>query len=103
MIGRPRIDRTTAAYTSNCCSSLGGLVGVQEQEFGAEQPDADGPAVEASLDFAAELDIAPELDPAAVQRLGGQVGLACEDLKPGRSLGGQSCDIVPGFPGRGRG
>ena len=52
----------------------GGL-GVQEQEFRPEQPDADGTPIEASLDFTAKLDIAPELDARAVLGLGGQAGL----------------------------
>ena len=55
------------------------------------------PAVEAGLDLAAELDIAPELDSRAVQRLGGQAGFAGEDLKPGRSLRGDLAVSLLGF------
>ena len=97
MIGRPPHRADDRGIDLELLVFARRALGVQEQELGPEQPDADGPAVEASLDFAAELDIAPELDAAAVLGLGGQVGLAGQDLKPGRSLGGDLVISLLGF------
>ena len=96
VIGRPRIDRTTAAYASNCWSSLGGVSAFRNRNSVRNRPTPTAPRFEAGVDFAAELDIAPELDPSAVQGLGGQVGLPRQALKPGRRSAA-ACGIAPGF------
>ena len=66
----------------------GGRLGPQEQELGAEQADAHRAQLQAGLDLAGELDVAPELDPGGVERLGRQVGLLGQNPEPRRAFGG---------------
>ena len=89
MTGRPSIERTTAAYASNCSSSVGGSSAVEEQELGPVEPDPLGPAVQAGGCLGGELDVAPEPDRHPVERLGGQVGQAGQPLEPRGPLGGR--------------
>ena len=49
------------------------VVAAQEQELGAVEPDAVGAALLALLDFVGKLDVAQQLNPHAVGRLGRQV------------------------------